>query len=105
MMVLLNYRVIIQSFHGVLMAKWNIWENGVRQQAGIKENLKDNLPHNKGVYKMEVNAIVRWNYINNKIVLEFENCFTGEKFSKEYNTHRGAKIAETKFLNYVNSRY
>ena len=54
---------------------------------------------------MKVNAIVRWNYINNKIVLEFENCFTGEKFSKEYNIHRGAKIAETKFLNYVNSRY
>ena len=54
---------------------------------------------------MKVNAIVRWNYINNKIVLEFENCFTGEKFSREYNTQRGAKIAETRFLNYVNSRY
>lgn len=54
---------------------------------------------------MKVTAIVRRNYINDKIVLEFENCFTGEKFSKEYNTERGAKIAETKFFNYVNSRY
>lgn len=32
---------------------------------------------------MKVTAIVRRNYINDKIVLEFENCFTGEKFSKE----------------------
>ena len=54
---------------------------------------------------MKVTAIVRRNYINDKIVLEFENCFTGEKFSKEYNTKRGAKIAETKFLNYINGRY
>lgn len=54
---------------------------------------------------MKVTAKVTWNYINNKIVLEFENCFTGEKFSKEYNSKRGAKIAETKFLNYVNGRY
>ena len=54
---------------------------------------------------MKVTAKVTWNYTNNKIILEFENYFTGEKFSKEYNTKRGAKIAETKFLNYVNGRY
>ena len=54
---------------------------------------------------MKVTAIVKWNYINDKIVLEFENCFTGEKFSREYQSRKGAKIAETKFLNYVNGRY
>ena len=54
---------------------------------------------------MKVTAIVKWNYSNDKIILEFENCLTGEKFSKEYSTRRGAKIAETKFINYVNSRY
>lgn len=54
---------------------------------------------------MKVTTKVTWNYTNNKIILEFENYFTGEKFSREYKNIKGAKIAETKFLNYVNSRY
>ena len=89
-MVLLSYRVMIQSFHGVLMARWNILVNGVRQQAGIKENLKNNLPHNKGEYKMKVNAVVRWNYINNKIVLEFEKTINKIKLFKYGQTESAA---------------
>lgn len=48
-------------------------------------------------------ARVSWSYINMPagvvIKLTFENCTTGEKYEKKYNTMRGASCAETKFIN------
>lgn len=53
---------------------------------------------------MKINASVKREYVDNgKIVLHFQNFITGEKFSKIYNTNKGAKTAETKFFNSVYS--
>ena len=44
-------------------------------------------------------AIVRWNYIGGgRIRLDFENCITGWKESREYKSRAAAKAAETKFF-------
>lgn len=47
---------------------------------------------------MKILSEIKYEYKEgNKIILHFKNYITNEEYSKEYNTRRGAKIAEEKF--------